>query len=260
MEFDDYGTITGYFDLAQLSLYLFWLFFAGLIYYLQRENMREGYPLENDDGTRAVNQGPFPLPAEKTFKLPHGRGEVTVPNEKPVDDRPLALQQMPMSAGSPFDPTGDPMLDGVGPAAWCMREDVPELDGHGHAKIKPMRMLEDFVVVSWRDCRGMPVISADEQEIGHVSDLWIDVPEQLVRYLEIELADNGGKRLAPIQLVRVAAFSDQVMVHSLYAQHFANIPLTASDGQVTKLEEEKICAYWCGGKLYADPVRLESQI
>ena len=33
-------------DLAQISLYAFWLFFAGLVIYLQRENMREGYPLE----------------------------------------------------------------------------------------------------------------------------------------------------------------------------------------------------------------------
>ena len=32
----------GNFDLAQLTLYLFWAFFAGLIVYLQRENMREG--------------------------------------------------------------------------------------------------------------------------------------------------------------------------------------------------------------------------
>ncbi|MEO1491617.1 MAG: photosynthetic reaction center subunit H [Pseudomonadota bacterium] len=258
MEFDDYGTFIGYFDLAQASLYLFWLFFAGLIIYLQRENMREGYPLENDDGTQAGNDGPFPLPNPKTFKLPHGRGTYTVPNNDPVDDRPLAMEQMPMSAGSPFDPTGDPMVDGIGPAAWCMRADEPELDGHAHPKIKPMRLLNDFSVVSWRDCRGLPVQAHDGAVIGHISDLWVDVPEQLVRYLEIELVDEGGKRLAPAQLVKIK--SDRVSVHSLYEKHFAGIPVTKSDAQVTKLEEEKICAYWCGGKLYADPERLESQI
>ena len=32
----------GNFDLASLSIWLFYLFFAGLIYYLQTENMREG--------------------------------------------------------------------------------------------------------------------------------------------------------------------------------------------------------------------------
>ena len=50
--------------------------------------------LELEDGTVAPNQGPFPVPSPKTFKLPHGRGEVTVPSaaneaahrsSKPVD-------------------------------------------------------------------------------------------------------------------------------------------------------------------------------
>ena len=42
------GAITGYIDVAQLVLYAFWVFFAGLIYYLHRENKREGYPLLTD--------------------------------------------------------------------------------------------------------------------------------------------------------------------------------------------------------------------
>ena len=72
-------TAFGNFDLASLAIYSFWIFLAGLIYYIQKENMREGYPLENEDGTVAANQGPFPLPEPKTFILPHGRGSVTVP-------------------------------------------------------------------------------------------------------------------------------------------------------------------------------------
>ena len=35
-------------DLAQVMLYLFWIFFAGLVIYLRREDRREGYPLESD--------------------------------------------------------------------------------------------------------------------------------------------------------------------------------------------------------------------
>ena len=34
----------GYIDIAQVVLYAFWIFFAGLIFYLHRENKREGYP------------------------------------------------------------------------------------------------------------------------------------------------------------------------------------------------------------------------
>ena len=40
----------GNFDLASAAIWLFWLFFALLVFYLQTENMREGYPLEDDDG------------------------------------------------------------------------------------------------------------------------------------------------------------------------------------------------------------------
>jgi hypothetical protein len=40
------GAITGYVDAAQVVLYVFWIFFAGLIVYLIREGKREGYPLE----------------------------------------------------------------------------------------------------------------------------------------------------------------------------------------------------------------------
>ena len=40
------GEITAYLDVAQVVLYAFWIFFAGLVFYLRREDRREGYPLE----------------------------------------------------------------------------------------------------------------------------------------------------------------------------------------------------------------------
>ncbi|MFK7942768.1 MAG: photosynthetic reaction center subunit H [Paracoccaceae bacterium] len=259
MEFDDYATIIGRVDLAQVSLYLFWLFFAGLVIYLQRENMREGYPLQNEDGTLAQNQGPFPLPSPKTFRLPNGQGTLTVPNNDAVDDRPIALVQTTPSTGSPFVPTGDPLADGVGPAAWAMRRDVPELDGHGHNKIRPMSSVEDFAISAGKDPRGMPIKAGDGEIVGTVTELWVDVPEQLVRYLEYVLED-GGKRLIPIQLANFY-WTKTVNVHSLYSHQFKGVPTTKSTTEVTLLEEEKICAYYCGGKLYADPrARLEPQI
>ncbi|NCV58886.1 MAG: hypothetical protein EBW19_02420, partial [Betaproteobacteria bacterium] len=45
----DVGAITGYIDVAQVVLYLFWIFFFGLVVYLQREGKREGYPLLSDN-------------------------------------------------------------------------------------------------------------------------------------------------------------------------------------------------------------------
>lgn len=53
-------------DLAQVALYAFWIFFAGLIYYLRREDKREGYPLESDTHAGPVNGFPMP-PAPKQF-------------------------------------------------------------------------------------------------------------------------------------------------------------------------------------------------
>ena len=58
------------FDLAQLCLYLFWVFFIGLVIYLQKENNREGFPLETEAGDTAFSQGPYPPTDPKTFKLP----------------------------------------------------------------------------------------------------------------------------------------------------------------------------------------------
>lgn len=254
------GTFFGEFDLASLSIWLFWIFFAGLIFYIQRENMREGYPLENDDGTEAPNQGPFPVPSDKTFKLPHGRGEVTVPSGQAPERSEIAMRQSSVVNGFPMEPTGDPMLDGVGPAAWAPRKDWPELDGHGHPKIIPMSTKEAFSVAAGRDPRGLPVMAGDGEVVGRVTDMWIDEPEQLVRYLEYMLDPKWGtgNRLVPLTMARIG--KDKVTVRSIYGKHFGTVPQHASATQVTVLEEDKICGYYGGGTLYADKARQDSLI
>lgn len=245
------------FDLAQLTLYLFWAFFFGLIIWLQRENMREGYPLENEDGTPANNQGPFSLPEPKTFHLRDGRGTFTAPNGS-RDTRPVKALPAGGWPGSPLEPTGNPLLDGVGPAAWAERRDAPELDGHGHTKIVPLRLAPGYsTAVGSNDPRGSDVIAGDEAVVGTVSDLWIDKPEMQVRYLEIDLGADG-KRLVPMPLVKVRR--GRVIVGSIYSEHFPMVPRTASPDQVTLLEEDKISAFYCGGKLYASPDRFEPWI
>ncbi len=240
-------TFFGNFDLASLAIWMFWGFFALLIYYLQTENMREGYPLENEDGTPAPNQGPFGLPKPKTFILPHGRGEVTVPNGLP-EARSVALARTAVSDGFPHAPTGDPMVDGVGPASWAPRRDVPELDGHGHNKLVPMARAEGFVVSAGRDPRGMIVQANDLQTVGTISDMWVDAPEQLIRYLEVTL-DGGTKRLIPMTMAKIDA--NRVWVNSLSSDLFAGVPATRSSTEVTLLEEEKIMAWYAGGTLYS---------
>jgi photosynthetic reaction center H subunit len=240
-------TFYGNFDLASLAIWLFWGFFAALVYYLQTENMREGYPLETEDGAPAPNQGPFPVPKPKTFRLPFGRGEVTAPNGA-REAREVALARTAASDGFPHAPTGDPMLDGVGPASWAPRRNVPELDGHGHNKIVPNAVSGIFTVAAGRDPRGLPVQASDHVIVGKISDLWIDAAEQLVRYLEVTL-DSGGKRLIPLPLAKI--HSDRVKVNSIPSELFASVPTTRSSTEVTLLEEDKISAYYGGGTLYA---------
>ena len=245
------GTFFGEVDLASVTLWLFYIFFAALIIYIQRENMREGYPLEDDEGNPSSNPSMWPLPSDKTFRLPHGRGEVTVPSGQTPERADIALRRSTPVNGYPLEPTGDPMLDGVGPASWAPRRDVPELDGHGHPKIVPMSGAEGFRVAAGRDPRGLPVIAGDGEIVGKITDMWIDEPEQMVRYLEMELDSKwgAGTRLMPLTFARI--WSDRVNVHALHGKHFATIPTIASPRQVTLLEEDKISGYYGGGKLYA---------
>ncbi|WP_333714676.1 photosynthetic reaction center subunit H [Yoonia sp.] len=241
-------------DLASIAIWLFWIFFAGLVYYLQTENMREGYPLRDDGDGVPANESLFPLPKEKTFILRDGKGTLTVPSRDYEDSKmrtDLALAQSSPSTGSPWLPTGDPMVDGVGPAAWAPRRDAPELDAHGHVKIKPMSMLPDFKISAGRDPRGKAVVGGDGEVVGRVTDMWVDVPEALVRYMTVDLNPEGsGKtRLIPINMARI--LPDRVKVKSLKAGNWDNVPATKSMEQVTLLEEDKITAYYAGGTLYA---------
>jgi len=241
-------TFFGNWDLATVALALFVLFFAGLIYYLQTENMREGFPLVDDDGKLAANQGPFPVPTrDKTFILPNGRGEVTVPSGQRGDRDSLALARTSASNGAPFVPTGDPMRDGVGPASWAPRKDEPEVDAHGHAKIGPLSTLPGFHVSAGRDPRGLKVQANDLEIVGTISDLWVDAPEQLVRYLEVTLKD-GSRRLIPMTMAQIR--HDRVSVVSISSERFAGVPKTRSASEVTLLEEEKIMAWFAGGAMY----------
>ena len=244
----------GDFDLASAAIWLFWLFFAGLVIYLQTENMREGYPLRDDNDDVPANESLFPTPKEKTFHLRDGRGELTVPSREYEDSKMrtnLALAQSSASTGSPWIPTGDPMVDGVGPASWAPRRDEPELDAHGHVKIKPMSMLDDFKVSAGRDPRGKVVVGRDGEVVGRVTDMWVDVPEQMVRYLTVDLNPEGsGKtRLIPMTLAKNG--TDRVVVKTLMASNWDGVPVTKSMEQVTVLEEDKITAYYAGGTMYA---------
>ncbi len=254
------GAITQYIDVAQLALYGFWIFFAGLIYYLRSEDKREGYPLETDF-PRRVGQGFPPIPKPKTFLLQHGETRV-VPSpaaKQSLSGAEPAAQPIGGWPGAPLQPTGNPMLDCVGPGSYANRADVPDVTVDGFPKIVPMRVATDFVVESRDpDPRGMEVIGADGGVGGVVRDIWVDRSETIIRYLEVEVLTPTGLRrvLLPMNFSRINGRRRQVQVKSILAEHFASVPALRNPDQVTFLEEERIVAYYGSGHLYAKPSRL----
>lgn len=252
------GAITGYIDVAQVVLYAFWIFFAGLVLYLRREDKREGYPLESDLSDRMVVQGFPAIPDAKTFLMRSG-AIVSAPSGK-ADTRTLRAQPVAPWPGAPLEPTGDPMLDGVGPASYANRADVPDLTFDGRPKIVPLRVATDFSIDGTdADPRGMEVLGADRQVAGVISDVWVDRSESLIRYLEVELStpSGGGLVLLPMNFAKVDSRRRLVRVRAILSRQFAQVPQLRNPDQVTFLEEERICAYFGGGTLYAEPSRAE---
>ena len=247
------GAITQYVDVAQIVLYMFWAFFAGLIYYLARENHREGYPMDNGHLQGGPVQFGWPVPEPKVFKMADGR-EILAPDVNRVDGS-YTGQPVHGWLGAPLEPVGDPLLAGVGPGAWAARADEPDLYHGGDIKIVPLRVAADHGVMSPDiDPRGLPVYGLDRFEAGHVKDLWVDRCEMMFRYIEVSL-HSGGTVLLPMTFARINRRG--VHVSSILAAQFANVPKTKSDAQITLLEEEKITAYYGAGTLYAMPERQE---
>ncbi len=270
------GAITGYIDLAQLALYAFWIFFFGLIIYLQREGQREGYPLEAERPGGPKTEL-FPSPEPKSFLLHDGR-TVTVPRAEPAFSGNAAQFR---GANSPLEPTGNPMLAGVGPGSCSNREDVAEHTLEGLPAIVPLRVETSFsLALEDPEPRGMPVKGADGVVAGTVSDVWVDRAEPMIRYIEVALTKELGGRhvLLPMNLARIRANrglkwmdvifaplrpgqnhcpKGEVVVQSIMGNQFAQVPATKSADQITKLEEDKITAYYAAGKLYANPQRQE---
>lgn len=248
------GAITSYIDVAQVALYIFWLAFLGLIFHLHRESKREGYPLQTSQGRKIEG---FPsMPDPKEFKLPHGGGVRIVPAPEPEPEPyPLAAEPTSRAPGSPLHPTGDPLRDGVGPAAYNRRREVPDLTVDGKPRIVPLRVATDHNLNSRDpDPRGKPVIGCDGAVGGTVVDAWVDRAEPFLRYLEVQVGER--RVLLPMTLARVRASDGHVLVKSIRGDQFAAVPGLANPDQVTLQEEDKITAYYGGGHLYATADRL----
>ena len=254
------GAITGYFDVAQITLYAFWIFFAGLIFYLRREDKREGYPLDSDRTLRGDRVEGFPpMPKPKLFITATGH-KIYAPR---VETPPPLVGLVPGGTfpGAPFIPTGNPMLDAVGPAAYAHRADEPDIAlEDGGPRIVPLRARPDyFVEAGAEDPHGMEVVGADGIVAGVVVDIWIDRPDCTIRYFEIELTGlaTGHHVLLPVPFARISARRRRITVRSILAAQFAAVPGLQSPQTITLREEDRIMGYYGGGTLYATRQREE---
>ena len=263
--------IVGTFDVAELAFLLFFGFFVALVFYLNRESRREGYPLE-DEATGKIHPGSLFDGDKKTFALPNGRGTY-VPEDVARDDINVPAVQAFAAAGAPFVPTGDAMVDGMGPAAWANRAKYPDLTFDGRPRIVPIAQSHELVV-SPNDPQliGYPVVAADGVTVGTVSDIWVDQAEHMIRYLEVEL--SGGKKvLAPMMVAVVHGHSllgkilpttsdekEYVEIDAITGAQFDNVPALENAGTISRYEEDRIQAYFGGGYMYATPERSEAWI
>lgn len=248
------GNIVGTIDVAMLALWAFFLFFLGLIFWLRREDRREGYPLE-DELTGAIESpgGPLSTASTRSFYLPFDRGVVTAPTQgrEPVE---IAARRRENFGGAPYSPTGNPMVDGFGPAAYANRAPFPDQDAQGRPRIVPMSVDETMVVASAStDPIGLPVVAADGTVAGIVTDIWVDRAEHVIRYLETDI--GSGTVLVPMAMSKVSR--SHITVDAINAADFALVPGLADIAQITRYEEERIIAYFGGGYLYANADRQE---
>ena len=268
------GYLTTEIDIAQVVLYVFWIFFFGLILHLLRENKREGYPLDSDRSHRAprVKVVGFPdMPPPKRWSMPHGEADLIAPRVSLVEpdiqgvinaDRPLT--------GYPLQPMGRAMGLPLGPGSCALRRDIPDLTIHGDPKIGPMRVLGGYQIMAGDPTPiGMPVVAADGRTAGIVEDVWVDRAEPRILYFEVALdpavaelaghdtrpgappAARAANVLLPAGFAKVQARHHRIKVVSVIADDFAYVPVTAKVDAVTRREEDAIMGYFGGGYFYS---------
>ncbi|HTW27032.1 MAG TPA: photosynthetic reaction center subunit H [Acetobacteraceae bacterium] len=244
------GAITSDIDVTQLVFAAFVIFFLGLVYYLRQQDKLEGYPLEDPSGSRHPLVG-FPLPPpSKEFVLLEG-GTTRMPHV----DAPSTLNSSRLyaSPGAPEVPSGDPLLDAIGPAAYPMRKDVPLRSKHDEIALVPLRE-----AAGWRvwpgetDPRGMTVIAADGAAVGVAVDLWVDQDVKILRYIEIEMqaGETTRRAMLPIYYADLKPSRRQIRVRALQREQFADIPALRTPNRISAREEDRVNAFFSGAFFY----------
>ena len=249
------GELTAHMDVAQVVFSMFMLFFVGLVFWLRREDRREGYPLVSEVTGHFKARNVIWIPEPKTFRLPDGR-KVQAPNFK-ADERPVNARKVEPWPGAPLTPTGDPLSAGVGPGSYAARADLPYKTADGHDLLAPLRVATNYAVpAEGTSPVGFEVVGLDGASAGVIRDLWVDRAESVLRYFEVTL--TGGKNvLLPVHFADVSSGRRRVTVKAIKGSQFPGVPTTKNADRVTLAEEDKISGYYGAGTLYATADRLE---
>ena len=164
------GEITGYVDVAQVVLYAFWIFFAGLVFYLRREDRREGYPLEIRGR---------PRPGDAARSDPDPVAEAVPPLQRPGEERAPDRRRAPpwnyrghkheVWPGAPLEPDTDGLHDAIGPAPTPTARTATTRPGTARSASCPCGSpTTSWSTNSGPNPIGMSVFGADRQVAGTV--------------------------------------------------------------------------------------------
>jgi photosynthetic reaction center H subunit len=253
------GAITEQMDVASLLFILFMLFFVGLIVYLHRESKREGYPLVNSRH-EPVGAGLFGMPSPKFYHLADGTA-MAAPHDRDTPTPAIPAAQLHINAGYPIVPFSSSAYLGIGPGAYTQRRDIPDVTWEGKPRLVPMRAVKHFSIAPGdADLRGMTVVGHDGVTAGKVTDIWVDLSETTIRYVEVALSSANGSEphvMVPLPMADINASAGTLTVDALLGAQFIDVPRLSGADKITLLEEERIMAYFGGGYLYATPNRQE---
>ena len=241
-----FRNITQHIDLAQLAFWAFFLFFVGLCLKLRKNDKREGYPMKESPFSSRHTEG-FPLRDEaQTYILNEG-GTTQAPHF--YKGGAMSAEPLYPFPGTPLSPVGNPLLAGIGPGAWVMRNDAPMRTENGDLLLQPMRLLPEWTIDKPdADPRGMRVFDWRWREVGVVRDCWIDQGIKIIRLFEIEVA--SGRVLVPIYHTAINEKAREMRVTALAADQFADIPRPAKPDVISAREDERLNAYFAAGNFY----------
>lgn len=240
------------FDTTLVLTWAFFILFGALIYWLRREDKREGYPMVDISPVGVPIEGFPEMPEVKEYTRLWKDGTTTMPHH--YGSSRVRAERLLGFPGAPLVPIGNPLLAEVGPGAYPLREDEPLLS-YGKPQVVPLRVAEDWSVAKGEgDPRGLPVLDSRFAPVGAVTELWVDKGVKILRYFEVTLSipqAPGRRVLVPIYYTDVNTRRGRVRVRSLLAYQFADVPGIASPDQITAREEDRINAFYSAGLIFS---------